>query len=473
MPKYLIFLIIFIVIIIVSFIIYFFFIKKSSTNISQEEQQSQQEEKNKPVNALCQGGEAGTSKSDPISSNKEENYTFSTVAKLGRDILKQIIKFLIIVKNRIFLKSEIENYALSQGNTNDINILDPNKYYQIGSLTKSNTITSAKFGGETCKEFSPNIYKLILPINASCKSSDIDLYDFPLDSRSICNISKIDGSYKLGTRKSDTDITINKQLYGGLSCSSQISQTKDIKCGSINAVCKTSDLDLYDIPPDSKDVCSIYNEIENRYYKQATRKTNDTVLTSLPAINGGLTCSSQIPLTKNILCGPLNAVCKDTDAELYDIPDDSHTVCSISRSDGWYKNSVLKPESSIQLTSSINGGLTCTQQYPSSKIIKCGPIDAICSIDNDILYPNPPIDSTDICRFGTKRTDISSNPRITSTSITYYMKRQKQSPLNTSDSAITITPQKNSGLTCSQKTPNPGYVDCSSAYYYTIVRNMY
>jgi hypothetical protein len=531
MSKYLIILIIFFVIIIVSFAVYFFFIKKSSQQeekpptkqeekppakqeekppakqeekppakqeekppakkeekpptkqeekppSKKEEKPPSQQEANKPVNALCQGGDAGTPEADPTFSNKEGNYIFSTVAKLGRDILAQFIKFVITVTNRIFIKNEIEKYALLEGTTNDINILDPNKYYQIGTLTKSNTVNSSKFGGATCKEFPPQIYKLIFPINATCKTSDTDLYDIPNDSRNVCNISKSDGFYKRGNRKSDIDITIKPQLYGGTTCSSQASATKDIKCGPINAVCKTSDIDLYDIPVDSINVCTIYDQNQDKYYKQAIKKTNDATLTSLPAINGGLNCTSQVPATKNILCGPINAVCKTSDIDLYDIPPDSQDTCNILKSDGWYKVGTLKQDSNITISNSINGGSTCISQLRNSltKQFNCGPVDAECTTDVAKLYPNPPPDSTTVCGYKypspykSKLNPIySTNPNTTTyktgtiQTFTYYI-QQKQAQLTTNDTSITIKQQKNGGQTCVQKTPAFNYVDCGPDY---------
>ena len=71
-----------------------------------------------------------------------------------------------------------------------------------------------------------------------------------------------------------------------------------------------------------------------------------------------------------------------------------------------------------------------------------------------------------VCKLVAKRTDISPNPKFSSISETTYYKRQKEVPLNTSDSAITITPKKNSGLTCTQQNKNSRLIDCSSAYYY-------
>jgi hypothetical protein len=72
-------------------------------------------------------------------------------------------------------------------------------------------------------------------------------YNFNADSFNECSIQKTDGWYKRGTLKSDSAITGNSALYGGLTITEQINKlgtnlgTKDKRCGPIAASCRIAD----------------------------------------------------------------------------------------------------------------------------------------------------------------------------------------------------------------------------------------
>ncbi len=403
--------------------------------------------------------------------NDMSNYEIEEIPTLGSKILQMFIKTISQIIKIVLPKSFIEYFALDTNTYTSSSQLKSGNYYQLGSIKQgvSSQITNPLNSGSSCPPYPSNIYVLAPTSNAICKTGDTNLYNIPNDSSTSCILNSTDGFYyKTATLYPESTISVYPAINGGTTCSSQYPSTKSFRCTPINATCKTLDTDLYNIPADSLSTCNILQS-DGFYYKTATLK-DDSSITINNSLYGGSTCSSRYPSTKLIKCGPINATCDILESDLYG-PDDSNSVCNISRTDGWYKNGILNPETSIQLTPSINGGLTCTQQYSSTKTVKCGPIDAVCTTDITKLYPNPPPDSTTVCKIATRRTDISPNPVRTTTSSTTYNKRQKEVLLNTSDSAITITPQKNNGLTCTQQNKNIGYADCSSSYYFTVVNN--
>ena len=164
-----------------------------------------------------------------------------------------------------------------------------------------------------------------------------------------------------------------------------------IKLPPTNAICKTGDTDLYDIPVDSSTVCS--NNIGGIYYKKGTLKTPDSQLTLQDAYNGGDTCTKQLNAEKDFACSGFDAICKTSDTDLYDIPADSNTVCSIFEEGKWKKQGTLKSDASITITPKFGTGRTCTQILGSQpKKFICGPINAVCPINDNTFYTfNPNI----------------------------------------------------------------------------------
>jgi hypothetical protein len=158
-----------------------------------------------------------------------------------------------------------------------------------------------------------------------------------------------------------------------------------IKLPARDAVCKTSDVDLYNYSPDSFSVCT--DKLKNGVlYKPGTLKTLDSDITLQDSYNGGKTCTQTLSLTKDIPCGGLDAVCKTSDADLYDIQPDSNAACNINDGGVWKKEGTLKADALITITPKYGTGKTCTQQFSLKKNITCGPINAVCPINDNTFY---------------------------------------------------------------------------------------
>lgn len=81
-------------------------------------------------------------------------YSFSEKSVLGKDLIGGNSGN---IENFAF-----ERFALTGTNFIDPSQLDPNKYYSIGTLRTSNTISPAQNGGNSCVEFPKVIYKEII-----------------------------------------------------------------------------------------------------------------------------------------------------------------------------------------------------------------------------------------------------------------------------------------------------------------------
>jgi hypothetical protein len=163
-----------------------------------------------------------------------------------------------------------------------------------------------------------------------------------------------------------------------------------IRLPATDSVCKTADVDLYDVPADSFSTCT--KNINGILYKSGKLKTPDSSITIQDGYNGGKTCTQLLPATKDIACGGIDAVCKTSDVDLYDVPADSNTVCTILENGVWKKQGKLKTDTSITITAKFGNGKTCTQQLPATKNINCGPINAICPVNDNTFYTfNPAI----------------------------------------------------------------------------------
>jgi hypothetical protein len=158
-----------------------------------------------------------------------------------------------------------------------------------------------------------------------------------------------------------------------------------IKLPARDAVCKTSDVDLYNYSPDSFSVCT--DKLKNGVlYKPGTLKTLDSDITLQDSYNGGKTCTQTLSLTKDIPCGGLDAVCKTSDADLYDVQPDSNAACNINDGGVWNKEGTLKADALITIIPKYGTGKTCTQQFSLKKNITCGPINAVCPINDNTFY---------------------------------------------------------------------------------------
>lgn len=206
--------------------------------------------------------------------------------------------------------------------TTDPSTLDPNSYYAVGNLndTGIQAINAAnslvKNGGTTCNNFPNKLFIKLPATDAVCKTADLDLYDYPPDSREVCT-TNINGTlYKEGKLKKDESaITVKDAYNGGKLCSETLPATRITRCTNVDAVCKTSDAELYDYAPDSDRACSI---LENGVWKKTgTRKLTESDITITPRYGTGRSCIQLIPGIKNIPCGPINAVCPLNDDRYY------------------------------------------------------------------------------------------------------------------------------------------------------------
>jgi hypothetical protein len=89
-----------------------------------------------------------------------------------------IIALLLLI---IYIQSSNEpfrfmnRFALTGEITTDINNIDPNTYYLVGTRTKSNTTIPAQNGGIECPEFPVTIYKKAKTDDAKCASKTGDI----------------------------------------------------------------------------------------------------------------------------------------------------------------------------------------------------------------------------------------------------------------------------------------------------------
>jgi len=169
----------------------------------------------------------------------------------------------------------------------------------------------------------------------------------------------------------------------GTTCA-QFPSSLYIKLPTTDAVCKTTDVDLYDVPADSFSTCT--KNINGVLYKSGKLKTPDSAITIQDGYNGGKTCTQILPATKDIVCGGIDAVCKTADVDLYDVPADSNAVCTILENGVWKKQGTLKTDTSITITAKFGNGKTCAQQLPATKNVNCGPINAVCPINDNTFY---------------------------------------------------------------------------------------
>ena len=291
-------------------------------------------------------------------------------------------------------------------------------FYQEATI-KDPTVTTkdaSKNGGTDCPANSPSYFPTTVlfqvpPVNAVCKTSDTDVYNFGTDSHSVCSINVNSQWFKQGTRKTDGAITNTNSNYGGLTCTEQTPANKNILCGAIAAVCKTSDTDLYTIPTDSTSACTTTNGTD--FYKTGTRK-DDVSITTTAAKNNGTSCTTQIPATKPFMCGKVNATAIAsltlTNNELpdafYNFNSDSFSECNLVKNGLWYKRGMLKSDAAITSTQASYGGKTVTQQINqlaasnaislATKDKRCGPIAALCRTDSENVIGNYNINTTPV-----------------------------------------------------------------------------
>jgi hypothetical protein len=119
-------------------------------------------------------------------------YSFAEESVLGKDLIGtgNIERF------------AFERFALSGTNFIDASKLDPNKYYKIGTLITSNTLSPAQNGGNPCVEFPKVIYKeditscsnrisvtINLRLSSSSKNSTTGLTTYNYDINQSGNVT--------------------------------------------------------------------------------------------------------------------------------------------------------------------------------------------------------------------------------------------------------------------------------------------
>lgn len=228
-------------------------------------------------------------------------------------------------------------------------------------------------------------------------------------------------------------------LNGGKTCNAFPTNVY-MKLPATDAVCNTDILQTYDYSQDSFDVCNINKN--GILYKKGTLKTDDNVLTLQNAYNGGKTCSQQLPLTVDIECGNIDAVCKTALSDLYSAPVDSFGVCTINNNGVLYKQGNILSDSVITIRNANKNGKTCTLQKPATANIECGNIDAVCNTKDAGLYDLNVADSYSACN--------------TKNASGVWSKTVQRLP----DDKLTSRPAYKAGNTCSTQIPATKLIPC-------------
>ena len=100
--------------------------------------------------------------------NSEWAYKNLKISQSNKTIYCIVIAGIIYYIMKSFFGSS-ESFVLPSGFTVGKDSLDPDSYYFVGSLSKSNTVTPAQNGGATCGEFPPVVYKLAPEVAAQCQ----------------------------------------------------------------------------------------------------------------------------------------------------------------------------------------------------------------------------------------------------------------------------------------------------------------
>ena len=228
-------------------------------------------------------------------------------------------------------------------------------------------------------------------------------------------------------------------LNGGKTCNAFPANVY-MKLPATDAVCNTDISQTYDFAADSFDTCTINKN--GVLYKQGTLKLDDNVLTLQNAYNGGKTCSQQLPLTAELECGNINAVCKTVLSDVYSSSPDSFGVCTINKNGLLYKQGNILSDSLITIRNAHKSGQTCTAQKPATADIQCGPIDAVCNTKDSGLYDLNVADSYSACN--------------TKNALGVWSKTVQRLP----DSQLTSIPAYAGGKTCSTQIPATKLIAC-------------
>jgi hypothetical protein len=148
-PLLVVILLLLITSIIASVLYYFLKFKPSQTP-----QTSQTPQISQTPQALLKNAECILNNNSFNEQNLDDSYyNFDkTKSILGKDLLTRVIEKFKFIFNK-------ENFALSSGTVLDVSQTDPTKFYYVGKLVKSNTLSSSKNGGSNCLEFPSTVYK--------------------------------------------------------------------------------------------------------------------------------------------------------------------------------------------------------------------------------------------------------------------------------------------------------------------------
>lgn len=222
----------------------------------------------------------------------------------------------------VFEKNLEEGFALDANVITDKTRLQAGTYYQVGTLSpdSSSTINSSLNKGADCPQFPQTIYIPVSPVDATCLSG-LDLYNFASETTiGTCDTNNM----KKGTLKSietlfsSGGITKTSALYGGKTCTQQATSGlivgysgANVSTRCLNALCLSGDA-LYTFPAETREVCSTTNT-KTGALKSLDSLTTAGGITIVPALSGGLSCSTQIGTissTKTLPCTtPIPADC--------------------------------------------------------------------------------------------------------------------------------------------------------------------
>jgi hypothetical protein len=215
---------------------------------------------------------------------------------------------------------------------------------------------------------SPSTSTQLKPVNAECQENDISNYNI-----------------------SSTPILGSELLQMFIKTISQI----------IKIVLPKSFIEYFAL--DANTYTSPSQLTSGKYYNIGYIKQDVSSQITSP-LNSGASCPPY-PSNIYVLAPTSNATCKTLDSDLYG-PVESTSVCNIYKYDGWYKNGTLNPESNIILSQAINGGTTCTQQLPLTKIVKCISLGSYVLTN---LFVN--LDANSYPGSGNTWSDLSSNKK--------------------------------------------------------------
>ena len=156
-PLLVVILLLLITSIIASVLYYFLKFKPSQKpQASQIPQESHTPQTSQIPQALSKNAECILNNNSFNEQNLDDSYyNFDkTKSILGKDLLTRVIEKFKFIFNK-------ENFALSSGTVLDVSQTDPTKFYYIGKLVKSNTLSSSKNGGSNCLEFPSIVYKRV------------------------------------------------------------------------------------------------------------------------------------------------------------------------------------------------------------------------------------------------------------------------------------------------------------------------